>query len=58
MMEWNQCMKHMRVGVKMTDEFKHNEKEVKFPKVLKIMQQYYANGLLDLYFAIEKEIKK
>ena len=51
-------MKHMRVGVKMTDEFKHNEKEVKFPKVLKIMQQYYANGLLDLYFAIEKEIKK
>ena len=36
---------------------KHKNKEVKYPKILKIIQKYFGLGILDLYFALEEELK-
>ena len=40
----------------MTEEFQG--KEIKYPKIMKLMRNYYAEGLLKLYFVIEKELEK
>ncbi len=35
---------------------KHEGRDVLYPKILRKMFDYYNNGLLDCYFAIEEEM--
>ena len=35
---------------------KYEGREVVYPTIMKVIQQYFGLGILDLYFAIEEEL--
>lgn len=37
---------------------KFEGRNVKYPKILKIIQRYFGAGILDVYFALEEELTK